>query len=145
MVLAGTEMRFTLAFPYCASCAKTATRFPKGLGMKLLVGFAIFWALLLAVVLAFPSFGTKLSGPALFAAVAILAGVLTLAIFSLRRARPPQTSYSQPVTLKAVKQTFSGKIARLTLKFSNPDYAVRFSSLNQPFIDVGTLEVVHAK
>lgn len=142
LLLAGTELRFLIELPYCTACRKTAKRFPPGIVHKLLVAALIFAVIMVVVAVA----EIDLNGLVPLAYVPHAAGVLSLALafcfFALRRAKPPQTSYTQPVTLVALKQTFSGEIVSLTLGFSNAAYANRFESLNREFVSSGALKIV---
>lgn len=142
MFLAGTELTFLVGLPYCRACRRTAARFPAGFGKKLLVSSLIFAALMLVVALA----GIDLTGLVPLAYLPHAIGLLSLALsfgfYALRRASPPQTSYSQPVTLAGLKQKFSGDIVGLTLAFSNSAYADRFARMNSHFVSSGFLNVV---
>jgi hypothetical protein len=140
MLLGGTELRFAIDLPYCKKCSATAKRFPVGITTKLLVAFGVFWALfLLAFIVPVdmsPSIGSHL--PAISA---VLALALTFGFYSLRRAAPPQTSYYQPVTLKAVKQEFSGAVVGVTLQCSHSMFAKSFSAVNREALAAGVLTI----
>lgn len=142
-VLAGTELRFYLNFPYCSSCVRTADRFPVTFAKKFLVAFGIFWALMLIVVLVPNDLGMFLPGFYLPLVIGIVSLSLSFFLYSLRRIQPPQTSFYQPVTLKGLKQKFSGDIVGITLKFSNALYADKFATLNRVLVSSGALEIVH--
>ena len=144
MLLAGTELRFLVGLPYCRTCRKTAARFPTGLGKKLLVSALVFAALMLVVAVADINFNGLIPMAYLPHAIGLLSLALSFGFYALRRAKPPQTSYSQPVTLAGLKQKFSGEIVSLTLEFSNSAYADRFALLNSNFVSSGVLNVVRA-
>jgi hypothetical protein len=140
MLLGGTELRFTIDLPYCKKCAVTAKRFPVGLGTKLLVSFGAFWAFfLLAFIVPFdwsPAIVSRLPWIS-----AVLALATTFGFYAIRKAAPPQTSYYQPVTLKMVKQEFSGAVIGMTLHCSNSSFARHFSDVNRDILAAGVLVV----
>jgi hypothetical protein len=140
MLLGGTELRFKIDLPYCKKCAPTAKRFPVGLGKKLLVSFGVFWAFfLLAIVVPLDWSPAMASRLPLISAVLALA--TTFGFYAIRKAVSPQTSFYQPVTLKAVKQEFSGKVTGITLHCSNSTFARHFSDLNRDLLAAGVLVV----
>ena len=64
-------------------------------------------------------------------------GVIAASVFyRLRRAKPPQTSFYQPVRIKQAKVQFGGvmggpgHVAFLKLAFTNPDYLNVFMNAN---------------
>ena len=111
-----------------------------GLGGKLLTAFAVFWALFLISVFmpldVNPTLGTYM--PLL---CGLLALALTFGFYATRRVMPPQTSYYQPVTLKAAKQEFSGRVVGITLRCSNATFARKFSSANAQAMAAGVLAI----
>jgi Na+-transporting methylmalonyl-CoA/oxaloacetate decarboxylase gamma subunit len=139
MLLGGTELMFTLQLPYCKRCAVTAKRFPVGFGKKLLVSFGVFWVLFLL------AFAVPGMSPAMVDRLPAMAGAIALAstfgFYAIRKAVPPQTSYYQPVTLKAVKQEFSGAVLGVTLHCSHAGFAREFSAANRETLAAGQLTV----
>ncbi len=142
LLLAGTEITFQIELPHCGACRKSAKRFPAGLGKKLLVSAMIFAVLMLVVAVAGIDFGGLIPVEYRPHAVGVLSLALSFGFFALRRAKKPQTSYSQSVTLAGLKQKFSGEIVSLTLGFSNAAYADRFSAANADFVSAGALKIV---
>lgn len=140
MLLGGTELRFAIDLPYCKKCLVTAKRFPVGIATKLLVSFGVFWALFLAAFV-IPADLNPAIGSHLPAISGILALALTFGFYSIRKAVPPQTSYYQPVTLKALKQEFSGAVVGITLRCSNSTFAKNFSAVNKESLAAGVLTV----
>jgi hypothetical protein len=143
LLLGGTELRLTIDLPYCKKCSTTAGRFPVGIGTKLLVSFGVFWAIFLAAFLV-PFDWPPAMGNHLPALCGIMAIALTFGFYSLRKATPPQTSYYQPVTLKAVKRQFSGDVVGVTLGCTHASFASKFSACNRDFVAAGTLMVTSA-
>jgi hypothetical protein len=140
MLLGGTELRFTIDLPYCKKCVSTAKRFPVGLGKKLLVSFGAFWAFfLLAFIAPFDWSPAMVSSLPWISAVLALA--TTFGFYAIRKAVPPQTSYYQPVTLKMVKQEFSGAVIGMTLHCSHASFARHFSDVNRDLLAAGVLVV----
>lgn len=140
MLLGGTELRFAIDLPYCKTCTVTAKRFPAGVAHKLLVSFGVFWVLFFAAFV----MPVDLS-PFIVDHITAIAGVVALALtfgfYSLRKAVPPQTSYYQPVTLKAVKQEFSGTVVGIALQCSHATFARNFSEANKESVAAGVLTV----
>lgn len=146
--IGGVTTTFQLSIPICEACRKSLRRRPSGWLLRLLVlagtGIVILGALI---------FSAKTSTlPAwisenLFIIGGALALVLVVLFYRLRRAKPPQTSYYQPVRIKDVRLLFAegaGRIAFMKLAFTNPDYLNVFSTANRDAIKAKTLAVVKA-
>jgi len=142
MLIGGTELTLTVHLPYCVRCAKTSSRFPQGLFAKVLIAAGLSFALMLVAVV-IPVDIQPIVGDHLPLAATIGGVLLTFAFFSLRKPSGSQTSYYQPVTLKGVKQKFLGDIVGVTLYCTNPDFAHRYTMLNQEFVASGFLKVEH--
>lgn len=143
LLLAGTEITFLIELPYCEACTKTAKRIPPGIFHKLLVAALIFIVLLIAVAFAEIDLSAIIPAGYVTHAVGLLSLVASFSFFAVRRGKPPQTSYAQPVTLTGLKQEFLGSIVSLSFGFSNETYATRFESLNSAYVSSGALKIVH--
>ena len=70
--------------------------------------------------------------------------------YRLRRAKPPQTSFYQPVRIKEANVQFAdimsgpGHVVFMKLAFTNPDYLNVFTHANREAIQAGHLAVVRA-
>jgi membrane protein implicated in regulation of membrane protease activity len=86
----------------------------------------------------------------MYAGSAILGIVLTILFYRLRRPRPPQTSFYQPVRIKNVRLQFSGLMAGeghvgfMRLAFTNPDYLSAFAEANQEAIKARRVAIAKA-
>ena len=76
------------------------------------------------------------------------ASILTIVFYRLRRPKPPQTSFYQPVRIKNVRLQFAGLMAGagqvgfMKLAFTNPDYLNVFVDANQEAIKAKRIAVV---
>lgn len=141
MILAGTEITRTVNFPYCPDCAETAKRLPFGIASKVLMAILLFVVAL--TVWSFSSASITQAVPAgmVLPVLAVLSLSAVFGIFSLRKPKGQQTSYSQPVRLKKVRQKFTGGITGYVLAFSNKAYERKFISANQEAIAKNMIEV----
>ncbi len=79
---------------------------------------------------------------------AVLGAIAALLFYWLRSARPPKTSFYQPVRVKQAKVQFGGvmggpgHVAFLKLAFTNPDYLNVFMNANREAIKAGHITVV---
>ena len=149
--IGGTETTFHLLVPICARCRRTTKRRPPGFFARLLV-----LALMLAVV--FPgllALGAAVTFPEWLAAnlfwVSLgLAIALSIVLWRLRRPKPPQTSFYQPVRIKKADVAVSdlanssGRVMFMKLAFTNPDYLEVFRSANADSIKAGSIAAVKA-
>jgi len=146
-----TETVFRLPVPICAGCRKTTRRAP--------AGFFIRLAVLLAAValwcLAFYLLGTSATLPEWFAAhrytiAAVLGAITALVFYRLRRAKPPKTSFYQPVRIRQADVRFAGvmggpgQVVYLKLAFTNPEYLNAFLDANREAVRAGHLAIVQA-
>ncbi len=80
----------------------------------------------------------------------MLGVVLTIVFYRLRRPKPPQTSFYQPVRIREVRLQFRGlmagrgQVAFMKLAFTNPDYLNVFADANQEAIKAKRIAVVKA-
>lgn len=138
----GTEVIFTLPLPFCKRCKASSRRRPTTFIRWVLV-FSLFWVF---IVFAFTLIGIGTQAVwfmehsmlmALFLAI-----IAVIVLISIRRPRPGQTSYSQPLRITKLKRKFvSGEVTGITFWFSNSHYATEFNSLNGPVIASGVVEV----
>jgi len=145
--IGGTETTFKLSVPVCARCRKTLRRRPAGFFSRL----AVLGASLAAIFLALYVFGTSLPpwiGENMLAISIILALIFSSAFYALRRAKPPQTSFYQPVRIKSVSlqvtglMAGAGQVGFMKLAFTNPDYRNVFVNANQDAINAKRIAVV---
>jgi len=145
----GSETTFQLAVPICAGCRRTLRRRPAGFFIRVLV-FALMSG---AWFLALFALGRSVTFPPLIAGNLVAIGVGLGAIsaflfYRLRRARPPRTSFRQPVRIKAADVNFSSvmggpaEVRFMKLAFTNPEYLHLFANANRDAIKAGHLAVV---
>jgi hypothetical protein len=146
--IGGVETTFQLPIPVCAACLKTTRRRPSGWFSRLLV-----WSLTTCVAFgAAIALGENVSLPLwmsehLFAISAGLALLLVVLFYRLRRPRPPQTSFHQPVRIKSASLSYSDgdtHVAYLKLAFTNHDYLNVFTTANREAIQAKALAAVKA-
>jgi hypothetical protein len=144
----GVETTFQLAIPICANCIKSTRRRPSGWFSRLLV-----WAVTVCVVFfAGIVLGENFTLPVwaaenLLGISAAIALVLVVLFYRLRRPKPPQTSYYQPVRIKDAQLEFgdaSGRVAFMKLAFTNRDYLNVFTSANRDAIKAKVVAAVKA-
>ncbi len=145
------ETTFHLPVPVCARCRRSTRRPPPGFFARLLLFLAcLVVAALLLVLLNYSLFYSDW----LSRHVLVLAGALAVAAFvlltRLRRPKPPQTSFYQPVRLKTatvavshVEGTASG-VTFMKLAFTNADYFNAFRNANREALESGRIAVVKA-
>lgn len=147
----GNEMTFNLSVPVCGGCRKTIRRRPPGFFSRLFVlaaslvgAFASLYLLGHAVLL--PQWID-----ANIVAISIVAALIfTFVFYALRRPKPPQTSFYQPVRIKSVRLQVTGLMAGegqvgfMRLAFSNPDYRNVFVDANQEAIKAKRIAVTKA-
>jgi len=80
----------------------------------------------------------------------VLGAIVTVVFYRFRRAKPPQTSFYQPVRIREARLQFSGlmagagQVAYMKLAFTNPDYLNVFTDANQEAIKAKHIAVVKA-
>jgi hypothetical protein len=145
-----TDTTFKLSVPICAECRRSTKRRPAGFFSRLsvlLLLTAIFFGICLAL-------GTTAALPLwigyMFGGSVLLALILTIVFYRLRRPKPPQTSFYQPVRIKEARLQFSGlmagagQVGYMKLAFTNPDYLNVFVDANQEAIRAKRVAVVKA-
>jgi len=147
----GSKSTFSLPVPVCAACRRTTRRRPSGFFTKLLVTIVTIGAVFLALLLISSSVKTPMwISIHLFSVSVALALVLTFIFYRLRRSRPPQTSFYQPVRIRVANLEVSdvtsarGTVVFMKLAFTNPEYLAAFRSANQVAIDAGRVAAVKA-
>jgi hypothetical protein len=142
--LRGTGTTFNLSIPICAACRKTTRRRPAGFFHRLLVFGALVggWFLVLVVLGSYVVWPPWIAGHR-FAISVALGLLVTVAFYRLRRARPPKTSFYQPVRIKDADVQFAdvmsgpGQVVFMKLAFTNPDYLNVFTQANREAIQAG--------
>ena len=148
----GTESTFHLNLPVCMGCRKTLRRRPPGFFSILFVlalGVAVPWIVLY-------SFANPAQQPPPWydthrLTISLVLGVIAMfGFYRLRRAKPPRTSFYQPVRIKQARVQFGGvmggpgHVAFLKLAFTNPDYLSSFVNANGEAIKAGQVNVVQS-
>jgi hypothetical protein len=149
--IGGSETNFNLPIPVCAACRRTTRRRPAGFFSRLLVValFACGVFLGLLALRAAAPLPAWIAGN-LFWISAGLGLAMAFGFYRFRRARPPQTSFYQPVRIKTLKvqvndlENGRGQVAHLKMAFTNPDYLNIFVNANQDAIKAGHLAAVKA-
>jgi hypothetical protein len=147
----GTESTFHLTLPVCVACRKTLRRRPPGFFSMLFVfavgtGVALLLGYLLSRSMQYPEWMVAHR----VAIGTVLGAIAAIVFYRLRSARPPRTSFYQPVRVKQARVQFGGvmggpgHVAFLKLAFTNPDYLHVFASANRDAITAKHLAVVKA-
>jgi hypothetical protein len=145
-----TDTIFKLSVPVCTACRKTIRRKPAGffsrLGVLVLITGVLFGACI--------ALGSTAALPLwigyMYGASVVLGVLLTFVFYRLRRPKPPQTSFYQPVRIKNVRLQFSGLMAGeghvgfMRLAFTNPEYLTAFTDANQDAIKAKRVAVSKA-
>ena len=128
----GTGATFHLSIPVCTACRRTIRRRPSVFFMRLLVlaltvgGFLAALLILKMTDSLYPWIAERL-----FPIGAVLGLIATLTFYWLRRPKPPQTSFYQPVRIRQATMKFAdvmgghGQVDYMKLAFTNPDYLSR--------------------
>ena len=149
--IGNTETTFQLAVPVCEACRRTTRRRPAGFFSRLLVTGVSIVAWWLALYL----LGNSITWPLWIAnhlfSISVALGLVTAIVFyRLRRAKPPRTSFYQPVRIKDANVQFAGlmggpgQVVYMKLAFTNPDYLNVFSNANRETIAAGHVTVTRA-
>lgn len=143
------ETSFELPVPVCAACRRTTRRHPAGFLARagvLVLAFAGVYLLLF--VLGKAELLPMWASENLLSLSAALAVLLVLGFYLLRRPRPPQTSFYQPVRICEVKVQVAdvpsarGDVVYMKLAFTNSDYLNVFTNANRDSIQSGFLKAV---
>ena len=149
--IGGTETTFHLPVPICERCRRSTRRRPQGFFSRLLVlALCIGVAFLILVMI-----GSSLVYPQWLAAHLfwVSVGIAVIAFFflgRLRRPKPPQTSFYQPVRIKVANIAVSdltsgaGRVVFMKLAFTNPDYLNVFRDANRESLAAGSIAAVKA-
>lgn len=144
----GVHTSFHLSIPVCQACRKSLRRRPSGLLLRLLVFAGISLAILGALIaMAKNSTLPQWVSGNLFVIGPVVALVLVVLFYRLRRAKPPQTSYYQPVRIKDVRLKFAegaGSIVFMKLAFTSSDYLNVFTTANRDAINSKMLAATKA-
>jgi hypothetical protein len=147
-LMAGTQTTFTLSIPVCANCCKSTRRRPHSVSARLVI-----WLLTAGVV--FGGMAALRQGVTLpvwmaehlLIISAALALVFVVLFYRLRRPKPPQTSFYQPVRIKKANVRFggeNGQVAFMKLGFTNHEYLNVFVTANRDAINAKQLAAVKA-
>jgi hypothetical protein len=146
-LVAGTELTLPFPMTVCCRCLPTLERRPRGFVQKLFIT-----ALSIATVAVFLLFAVVTNQVKsaflqnhMWVVSILLGGAVPAVWFGLRRPRDPQTSFYQPVRIRALKRAFvSGEIQSISLAFTNKEYMRAFSKLNSAVIKQGYLQATSA-
>lgn len=144
------ETTFKLSVPVCAACRRTIRRRPAGFFSRMSV-LLLTTGVIFGTCIAFWSSAALPLWIGYISGASVLLGViLTYVFYRLRRPKPPQTSFYQPVRIKAANLQFSGlmagdgQVGYMKLAFTNPDYLNVFVDANQAAIKAKRVAVVRA-
>ena len=149
--IGGTETTFQLPVPVCADCRKSTRRRPAGFFSRLLV----FGVLVCVCFLVLIALGSYIAWPLwvsdhMFVISVMLGLAFAIVFYRLRRAKPPKTSFYQPVRVKVANVQFAGvmsgpgQVVFMKLAFTNPDYLNVFTQANLQAIQAGRVVVARA-
>ena len=143
--IGGTETTFHLPVPVCAACRRSTRRrapgfFARLLVLALAVGVLFLALLMFASIVTLPEWMARTCS----ASASVSRVLLMLLCSMLRRPKPPQTSFYQPVRIKDVRVQVTdvmngdGQVAFMKLAFTNPDYLDVFVNANREAISAGS-------
>jgi hypothetical protein len=142
----GSEITFSLPLSFCAACAPSAKRRAKNIAHRvlgLIVAFAVTALAQIIIgdlILESPSLAKYLVDVSLLGATGFNAAWIMIG-----RPKGQQTSYFQPVRIRALKREFvSGIVTAIGFAFTNDDYARAFSTMNQTAMNANVLTVTQA-
>jgi hypothetical protein len=145
------ETTFELPLPVCPRCRRSLGRPPPGFFARLLLlvaCLAVAW--LMFALLDYAFFDSQWSSRNVFATATVIAVIAFVLLTRLRRPKPPQTSFYQPVRIKVATVAVShvaggdGRVTFMKLAFTNPDYVNVFTNANREAIEAGRIAVVKA-
>ena len=146
--IGGVETTFQLPIPVCAACIKSTRRRPQGWFSRLLVLGVAVCVVFFALVVVGETYGlSEWAREHLFAISVGISLVLVVLFYRLRRPKPPQTSWYQPVRIKEASVRFgdsSGQVGFMKLAFTNHDYLNVFTTANRDAIKAKVLAAVKA-
>ena len=139
---------FHLPVPVCPRCRRSTRRRPPGFFSRLsLLVVCLAVSALLFMLLNYSLFYSEWLLRHVLLLASIVAVIAFVLLTRLRRPKPPQTSFYQPVRIKVATVAVShvdGAASRVTfmkLAFTNPDYLNAFRNANQAAIDAGSIAV----
>jgi hypothetical protein len=145
--IGGGDTTFKLSVPVCAGCSRTLRRRPAGFFSRLgvlVLSLAVIFLALYAFSASLPLWMVDNT-----IAISIVLGLIfTSAFYALRRPKPPQTSFYQPVRIKGVRlqvtglMAGAGQVGFMKLAFTNPDYRNMFVDANQEAIRAKRIAVM---
>jgi hypothetical protein len=138
----GTETRLTLPAAVCAVCVPSLRRHPQSTFSKLLIVAMICGFVMLAMLIPMQEgkLGDSFVTRHCFFLSVVFGCILSMLWFRLKRPKPPQTSYYQPIRVKRL-QSHGGEIHSMTLGFTNAAYLRSFHRVNQAAIERGFIKV----
>jgi hypothetical protein len=147
--IGGTETTFHLPLPICARCRRSLRRRPPGFFARLLLFVTcLAVATLLAALLNYSFFRSEWLWRHVLVLATVLAVIAFVLLTRLRRPKPPQTSFYQPVRIKVASVAVShveggaSSVTFMKLAFTNPDYLNVFRNANGNAIQAGSLAAV---
>ena len=140
--LAGAEITMPTPLPYCSMCKSSANRKRPGL-LGFLASCTLVFTILAMIWLFYLSslFATPISEYIFVPIIALISLILNTAFFFLKKKKPNQTSYYQPVKLNKVRGAWPNSLKYLSLSFTNPEYKKLFIEVNQEHIKNKRLKV----
>ena len=140
---------FHLSIPICASCRRTMRRRPAGFFGKLLVLAGVVVGLFVGLLLLDLAVRLPVWIAVHLYSISVVFGVIiTVLFYYLRRAKPPRTSFYQPVRIRKADVRISsvmsgaGQVLFMKLAFTNPDYLQAFADANRDAIKAGHVSAV---
>ncbi len=130
-----------LELPFCGPCTATADRVRPGIVKTGLLTMGTFLLTGLPVILATRDLRV-LGASTTVLVVPVFAVAVGAVLYMMDRARAPQTSRYQPVTLESFDHTAAGE-RHVGFCFSNLEYAAAFARLNAPEISAGRIGSVY--
>jgi hypothetical protein len=145
------ETTFQLPVPICQRCRRSTGRPPPGFFARLLL-FVICLAVasLFFVLLNYSVFYSEWLLRHVLVLAAVVAMIAFILLTRLRRPKPPQTSFYQPVRVKVATVAVThveGATSRVTfmkLGFTHPDYLELFRNANREAFENGSVAAVKA-
>jgi len=145
----GTTFHFPV--PICARCRRSLKRPPQGFFERLLLlVLCLAVASLFFVLLNYSVFYSEWLLRHVLVLAAVVAVIAFFLLTRLRRPKAPQTSFYQPVRIKAASIAVShvegdaSGVTFMKLAFTNADYLNVFQNANRAAIEAGSIAAVKA-
>jgi len=142
---------FHFPLPVCARCRRSTRRPPpRFFGQLLLFVSCLAVAALLFVLLNYSLFYSEWLLRHVLVFAVVLAVIAFIVLVRLRRPKPPQTSFYQPVRIKVATVAVShidgadSRVNFMKLAFTNADYLNAFSNANREALEAGSIAAVKA-